>query len=84
MSEEEFNDALVAVLPRLRRYAEFWQSEYQDIDDIVQQTCLQALLHRDQWSSHCNFVWYLARLARQPRQSAGGASVFGESRQREP
>ena len=47
--EREFKEELVALLPRMRRFALSLTSNMDAADDLVQAACLKALSRRRQW-----------------------------------
>ncbi len=47
--ENVFREQLVALLPRLRRFALFLTSDMTEADDLVQSACERALSRRLQW-----------------------------------
>ncbi len=46
---KDFRDQIVALLPRLRRFAFSLTSNLADADDLVQSACERALSREDQW-----------------------------------
>lgn len=46
---DNFQDELVALLPRLRRFAMTLTGNLHEADDLVQQACEKALLKKSQW-----------------------------------
>jgi RNA polymerase sigma-70 factor, ECF subfamily len=48
-ADNEVRDELVALLPRLRRFARALSRNADDADDLVQVAVERALLHLDQW-----------------------------------
>ncbi len=48
-AEQEFRKELVALLPRLRRFAWSLTSDRTEADDLVQAACERALSHMHQW-----------------------------------
>lgn len=55
---------LVALLPRLRRYAWTLCSSVTQADDLVQETCLRALARSDQWDPAQPLDRWVFRIAR--------------------
>ena len=45
----DFKDDLIAMLPRLRRFARSLTRSVPEADDLVQESCLRALNRSDQW-----------------------------------
>jgi RNA polymerase sigma-70 factor (ECF subfamily) len=45
----DFKDDLIAMLPRLRRFARSLARSVPEADDLVQESCLRALSRSDQW-----------------------------------
>ena len=49
MNSDGFRDQIIALLPRLRRFAFSLVANLDDADDLVQETCERALRKQDQW-----------------------------------
>lgn len=61
---EEFQIALVALLPRLRRFARALARDAADADDVVQIAVERALKARDQWQPGTRMDSWLFRIVR--------------------
>src|SRR3954453_15089872 len=61
---ESFEDQLVALLPRLRRFAHSLSQNGTDADDLAQATVERALRSRDQWQSGTRLDSWLCRIMR--------------------
>ncbi|MEW5962619.1 MAG: RNA polymerase sigma factor [Pseudomonadota bacterium] len=46
---EDIRDQIVALLPRLRRFAYLLAKDQDRADDLVQEACIRALSHADRW-----------------------------------
>ncbi|SCZ70877.1 RNA polymerase sigma-70 factor, ECF subfamily [Epibacterium ulvae] len=55
---------LIALLPRLRRFACSLTLSVSDADDLVQEACLRALSRSDQWKPDQPFDFWMFRLTR--------------------
>jgi RNA polymerase sigma-70 factor (ECF subfamily) len=55
---------LIALLPRLRRFARTLTRAEQEADDIVQESCLRALARADQWDPAQPLDRWVFRIAR--------------------
>lgn len=49
--ENDLKSDLIAILPRLRRFARAMTRSYPDADDLVQDACLQAIKRSEQWDN---------------------------------
>ena len=58
-----FSDQLVALLPRLRRFARGLCGSAADADDIVQAACERALARKDQWQPGTRLDSWMFRIA---------------------
>jgi RNA polymerase sigma-70 factor (ECF subfamily) len=58
-----FSDQLVALLPRLRRFARGLCGSAADADDIVQAACERALARSDQWQPGTRLDSWMFRIA---------------------
>ncbi len=70
-----FSDQLVALLPRLRRFAHGLAASEQEGDDLVQAACVRALEKRGQWQPGTRLDSWLFRIIqniRLDRLRAGG------------
>ncbi len=70
-----FSDQLVALLPRLRRFAHGLAGSEQEGDDLVQAACVRALERRSQWQPGTRLDSWLYRIIqniRLDRLRAGG------------
>jgi RNA polymerase sigma-70 factor (ECF subfamily) len=61
---ENIQEQIVALLPRLRRFARNLARDPHDADDIVQVAVERALLHLDQWRSDARLDSWLFRIVR--------------------
>ena len=62
--EPEFHDALVAVLPKLRRFAYALAGNREEADDLLQAAAERALEKADRFEPGTNFEAWLFRLCR--------------------
>ncbi len=53
---------MVAFLPRLRRFAYGLSGDFAQADDLVQDACVRALTHRDQWQPGTKFESWMFRI----------------------
>jgi RNA polymerase sigma-70 factor, ECF subfamily len=53
---------MVKFLPRLRRFAYGLSGSAADADDLVQDACVRALAHRDQWQPGTKFESWMFRI----------------------
>ncbi len=60
--EQEFRNELVALLPRLRRFAWSITSDKAEADDLVQAACERALSHMHQWRPGSRLDSWLFRI----------------------
>lgn len=58
----DFSDELVALLPRLRRFALTLTGDLDRADDLVQQGCEKALLKQDQWQEGTRLDSWMYRI----------------------
>ena len=61
---ENFQEQIVALLPRLRRFARSLVRNPHDADDVVQIAVERALLRRDQWRSDARLDSWLFKILR--------------------
>ena len=61
---EDFQSALVALLPRLRRFARALARDAADADDVVQSAVERALKARDQWQPGTRMDSWMFRIIR--------------------
>src|SRR5688500_6094807 len=61
---DDFQTMLVEVLPRLRAYASTLTRQRSAAEDLVQQTALQALRARHQFTMGTNFTGWIYRILR--------------------
>jgi len=54
---------MVAFLPRLRRFTYALTGDFASADDLVQDACVRALAHRDQWQPGTKFESWMFRIA---------------------
>ena len=59
---DEFRERMVAFLPRLRRFAHGLAGNSAQADDLVQDACVRALTHRDQWQPGTKFESWMFRI----------------------
>lgn len=60
---DDFQERMVAFLPRLRRFAYALTGDAAQGDDLVQDACVRALTHRDQWQPGTRFESWMFRIA---------------------
>ena len=60
---DEIRDRMVAVLPRLRRFAYALTGSAEQGDDLVQDACLRALSRIDQWQPGSRLDSWMYRIA---------------------
>jgi RNA polymerase sigma-70 factor (ECF subfamily) len=60
---DEFRDRMVAVLPRLRRFAFALTGNSEQADDLVQDACLRALSRLDLWQPGTRLDSWMYRIA---------------------
>lgn len=61
---DDFETALAALLPRLRRFAHGLARDPADADDLTQQTAERALRARDQWQAGTSLAAWTYRIMR--------------------
>jgi len=61
---EDLRRDLIAVLPRLRRFARSLTRSVPEADDLVQETCLKALSRAEQWDKSQPLDRWVFRIAR--------------------
>jgi RNA polymerase sigma-70 factor, ECF subfamily len=54
---------MIAFLPRLRRFAYGLSGDAAQADDLVQDACVRALTHREQWQPGTKFESWMFRIA---------------------
>ena len=59
---DEFRQRMIAFLPRLRRFAYGLSGDPAQADDLVQDACVRALTHRDQWQPGTKFESWMFRI----------------------
>jgi len=62
MQSNEYRDQIVALLPRLRRFALSLTSNQEDADDLVQAACERALTREPQWQPGTRLDSWLFRI----------------------
>jgi RNA polymerase sigma-70 factor, ECF subfamily len=62
LARERFGDQLIAVLPRLRRFARGLTGSAVDADDLVQAACERALARRHQFQEGTRFDSWMFRI----------------------
>ncbi len=60
---DEFQERMIAFLPRLRRFTYALTGDFASADDLVQDACVRALTHRDQWQPGTKFESWMFRIA---------------------
>jgi RNA polymerase sigma-70 factor, ECF subfamily len=60
---DEFRKGMIALLPRLRRFAYALTRDLELADDLVQDTCARALAHADQWQAGTRLDSWMYRIA---------------------
>jgi len=60
---DEVKEQIVALIPRLRRFAYALTGSISDGDDVVQTACERALTHLDQWRTGTRLDRWLFRIA---------------------
>ncbi|WP_246686224.1 sigma-70 family RNA polymerase sigma factor [Methylobacterium sp. WL8] len=61
---KEFGDELIALVPRLRRFARLRTGSEAEADDVVQATLMRAWEHRSQFQAGTNLVGWLFTILR--------------------
>ena len=61
---ETFRQDLIAILPRLRRFARSLTRSAAEADDLVQEACLKALARADQWDPQQPLDRWVFRITR--------------------
>lgn len=59
---EDIRDRIVALLPRLRRFAYLLAKDQDRADDLVQEACIRALLHADRWEQGTRLDSWMYRI----------------------
>lgn len=62
--QDEFSQSLIALLPRLRRFAISLARNAEEADDLVQAACERALRGRSSWQEGTNFDAWMFRIVR--------------------
>jgi RNA polymerase sigma-70 factor, ECF subfamily len=60
---DEFKERMIAFLPRLRRFTYALTGDFASADDLVQDACVRALTHREQWQPGTKFESWMFRIA---------------------
>jgi RNA polymerase sigma-70 factor (ECF subfamily) len=60
---DEIQSRMIALLPRLRRFALALTGDRDKADDLVQDTCERALAHLDQWKPGTSLDSWMYRIA---------------------
>jgi RNA polymerase sigma-70 factor (ECF subfamily) len=60
---DSFREQMIAFLPRLSRFAHSLTGNPDQRDDLVQETCVRALAHRDQWQPGTRLDSWMFRIA---------------------
>ena len=76
----DFREELVALLPRLRRFAMTLTGDLHEADDLVQQACEKALLRQEQWIPGTRLDSWMYRII----QNQHIDTLRGRSRRPEP
>jgi RNA polymerase sigma factor (sigma-70 family) len=61
--DREARDRMVEFLPRLRRFVHSLARDWDQSEDLVQETCARALGHLDQWEPGTRFDSWMFRIA---------------------
>jgi len=61
--DEELQRGIIALLPRLRRFAHGLTGDMDRADDLVQETCVRALAHAAQWRPGTRLDSWMYRIA---------------------
>ncbi|MEM6897827.1 MAG: RNA polymerase sigma factor [Pseudomonadota bacterium] len=64
MDTEDIKTALIALLPRMRRFAMSMTRSATEADDLVQEACLRAISRADQWDPAQPLDRWVFRIAR--------------------
>ncbi len=59
----EIEEEMIALLPRLRRFAFALTGAWSDADDLVQATCMRAIERLDQWENGTRLDSWMYRIA---------------------
>lgn len=81
-SDDQFEQGLVALLPRLRRFAHSLCRDSAEADDLVQQAAERALRSREQWQQGSHLDRWCFRLLRNLWIDGGRASSRRARRER--
>jgi RNA polymerase sigma-70 factor (ECF subfamily) len=60
---DEFRQGMIALLPRLRRFAYALTRDLEQADDLVQDACARALANRDKWQAGTRLDSWMYRIA---------------------
>jgi RNA polymerase sigma-70 factor, ECF subfamily len=60
---DDFREQMIAFLPRLSAFAHCLTRNADQRDDLVQETCVRALAHRDQWRPGTRLDSWMFRIA---------------------
>jgi RNA polymerase sigma-70 factor (ECF subfamily) len=71
VTADPFNDALVAAMPRLRRFAQSLTRDPLTADDLSQDTLIRALSNRDKFLPGSNMIAWLTVICRNHFRSEG-------------
>jgi len=63
ISDDTFREQMIAFLPRLSGFALSLTGNADQRDDLVQETCARALLHKDQWQPGTRLDSWMFRIA---------------------
>ena len=61
--DEGIEEEMIALLPRLRRFAYSLTGQWADADDLVQATCARAIERLDQWQAGTRLESWMYRIA---------------------
>ena len=60
---DDFREQMIAILPRLAGFAYSLTGNADQRDDLVQETCVRALAHKDQWQPGTRLDSWMFRIA---------------------
>lgn len=63
-TQPAFQGELIALLPRLRRFGLSLTHNAQDADDLVQEACIKAITHADDWDNSQSLDRWVFRILR--------------------
>jgi RNA polymerase sigma-70 factor (ECF subfamily) len=62
-SADTFREQLIALLPRLSAFAHCLTGNAEQRNDLMQETCVRALAHKNQWQPGTHFDCWIFRIA---------------------